>query len=162
MRIVKPILLRQKPFWFINEVVLLSEDWINKKFFLYCLKDSEGEFGMRFASSKWKMPLHKYILFARKQICKATRFNYLGSYISSSSGKLEEVSSCIRKTRLEVTNLRYLWLWPDNRFPIKVRVYLAEVRSVLFQGSETWPLKSEVMWRHSVFEHSCLPVSRKI
>ncbi|VDP47047.1 unnamed protein product [Schistosoma mattheei] len=87
---------------------------------------------------------------------RVDRFTYLGSLISHCGLVCDEISARIQKARLVFANLRHLWCRRDIRLSTKGRVYCAAVRSVLFNGSETWPVRVVVTLRLLVFDHRCL------
>ena len=125
-------------------------------------------FGMRFAPPKCKMMLQDWVgvtpnlLIKGQFIERVDKFTYMGSCITLDGSIAEELSSRIRKTRLAFFNLHHMWRRNDIKLSTKGRVYSAAVRSVLLNGSETWPPKSEDVRRLSVFNHRCLLIIGEI
>ncbi|VDP39863.1 unnamed protein product, partial [Schistosoma mattheei] len=84
------------------------------------------------------------------------RFTYLTSLISHCVLVCDEISAPIHKARLAFANWRHLWRRRDIRLSNKGSVYFSAVRSVLFYGSETWPVRVEDIRTSLAFDHRCL------
>ncbi|VDP84819.1 unnamed protein product [Schistosoma mattheei] len=66
------------------------------------------------------------------------------------------INARIVKARAVYANLGHLWSLCDVSLAVKVRIYNASVRAVLFYACETWPLQVEDVGRLFVFDHRCL------
>ena len=134
-----------------GDVVLLREDFGSLQDLLCSLDKSATMFGMRFAPPKCKMMLQDWVgvtpnLSIKDLLIKRVhKFTYLGSCITPDGSIAEELSSRIQKARLAFSNLHHLWRRNDIKLSTKGRVYSAAVRSVLLYGSETWPLKADLV-----------------
>uniref|UniRef100_A0A183K0T0 Reverse transcriptase n=1 Tax=Schistosoma curassoni TaxID=6186 RepID=A0A183K0T0_9TREM len=119
-------------------------------------------FGMRFSPSKCKLLLQNWsastpvLRIGNKVVERVDNFTYLGSLISPSGLVSDEISAQIRKACLTFANLLHLWQRRNVRLSIKGRVYCTAVRSVLLNGSETWPSTVEDTRKLLVFDHRCL------
>ena len=126
------------------------------------LNNSAALFGMRFTRLKCKVlqqdwvGLNPNFIFVDEPTNMVDHLNYLGSLISPGGLAKDEFTQRIAKARVDFANLRYLWRCRDICPFIKGRIYSAAVRSILFYGSETWPLRAEDSRRISVFDHRCL------
>ena len=94
-------------------------------------------------------------MLASEPIDVIDSYVYLGSCISAGGLAGNEISLRIMKARVDFSNLQYLWHQGDVNLSIKGKLNNAAVRSILFYGSETWPLRADVR-RLSVFDHRCL------
>jgi hypothetical protein len=86
-----------------------------------------------------------------------TSFRYLGSEISIDAKAHTEVLSRKTRTAAAFSQLdSVLWRSHDVTERIKLRVYVASVRSVLLFGCETWPLKAADLQQLAVYDRRCL------
>ena len=85
------------------------------------------------------------------------KFTYLGPIVTSNNSLDEELETRIGKAATTFGCLRK-WVWDNNRLPLplKIKVYVACILSILLYGSEGWTTYRRQERRLNAFHLRCL------
>ena len=87
---------------------------------------------------------------------QVSHFTYLGVIISADGTIDRELSVRIQKASGAFNKLNSIWYNRNIRTPIKIRIYIAAVLTILLYGSEVWSTTKGQMKRFEVFHQRCL------
>ena len=84
------------------------------------------------------------------------QFVYQGSVVNKDGGKDEDIKSRTNKARHALNTLRPIWNSPAVSLLNKMRIFNANVKSVLLYGSETWRTTRSNTHKLQTFINRCL------
>lgn len=83
-------------------------------------------------------------------------FTYLGSKLTPDGGTRDDVTSRVRKAQSSFGQLLNIWRSKLLSLRTKIRIFNANVKSVLLYGCETWLVAEDVTSKLQVFVNRCL------
>ena len=81
---------------------------------------------------------------------------YLGSVVSESGGREEDVASRIKKANGVFVQLNPVWRNLNISKEVKIRIFSTYVKSVLLYTCETWQTTNQITRRLQIFVNKCL------
>ena len=131
----------QTDFDFADDISLLSNEIHQAQKLLDLVEDQCKKTGLHLNTSKTKFialntPDDVMLTSAGEELERVEDFKYLGSYIMSTKQDIK-----VRKAKAwkALNGMKKIWTSNISR-PVKLRLFLATVESVLLYGSETWTL----------------------
>jgi len=128
---------------------------------LSSFSEAAAVFGLRISWPKTKIqnvgsgPQPPSIMVDGNPVDSVSTFTYLGSLQSSDGYCRPDVRRQITLASLVMSSLDCIWKERRLPLPIKIRVYLALVQSVLLYASETWTLTSADAKSLEAFHMKC-------
>ncbi|VDO98995.1 unnamed protein product [Schistosoma margrebowiei] len=83
-------------------------------------------------------------------------FTYLGSIIDEHGGSGADVKARIGKARVAYLRLNNIWISKQMSTRTEVRIFNANVKTVLLYGAETWRTTEAIIQKIQLFINSCL------
>ena len=83
-------------------------------------------------------------------------FTYLGSQINKTGGTEEDTKARIQKARVAFLMLSKIWKLKLIKLKTKMRIFNANVKSVLLYRSETWGITKQTVNKIQTFVKRCL------
>ena len=81
-------------------------------------------------------------------------FTYLGSKVTCSGGREEDIQQRIQKSKVAFNSLAAIWKSRKYRTETKLRIFNSNVKSVLLYGAETWVINKKAGQKLESFIYS--------
>ena len=91
-----------------------------------------------------------------ESIREVQSFIYLGSVVDRQGGTDQDVKARTGKARAAFVMLKNIWASTEIRTTTKLRIFNANVKSVLLYGAETWRMTKATLHKIQTFLNSCL------
>ena len=98
---------------------------------------------------------HRMIRCGDQPLREVDNFTYLGSKVTCSGGREEDIQQRIQKSRVAFNSLAAIWRSSKYRTETKLRIFNSNVKSVLLYGSETWVINKKAGQKLESFIYSC-------
>ena len=144
-----------------DDIVLLSERWRHAQQKLERLNNNGQSTGLKINKKKTEsLRINAGNLSAFKvgdeDVKDVETFTYLGATVTTTGGATEDINKRIGKARQAFYRLRKIWISSILRRRTKMRIFQANVVSVLLYGCTTWKMTAADEHKLDVFVHTCL------
>ena len=144
-----------------DDIVLLSERWRHAQQKLERLNNNGQTTGLKINKKKTEsLRINADNLSAFKvgdeDVKDVETFTYLGATVTTTGGATEDINKRIGKARQAFYRLRKIWISSILRRRTKMRIFQANVVSVLLYGCTTWKMTAADEHKLDVFVHTCL------
>ena len=141
--------------------LLLSHIHKNAQNKVQSLATSAGMTGLTIKKSKTKTMCinntnERPIKLDNEDIGNVASFTYLGSVIAVDGGTERDVLVRIGKARTTFLLLRPMWRSKETSLRTKLRIFNANVKSVLMYRAETWRVTKKISAKIQAFTNRCL------
>ena len=96
------------------------------------------------------------ILIENQPVENVEKFTYLGSIVTSDGGALDDAKTRVNKARQVFQTLTKVWRSKNLTLHTKLRIFNANVKSVLLYGAETWLTRRTLINHIQCFVNKCL------
>ena len=144
-----------------DDIVLLAEAWRHAQQKLERLNQNGLQTGLKINKKKTESLRinavnNSAFQVDHEDIKDVTSFTYLGATVTTTGGSSEDIIKRIGKARHAYHSLRKIWNSSVLRRKLKMRIFQANVVSVLLYGCTTWKMTDADEQKLNVFMHTCL------
>lgn len=150
-----------------DDIVLLSETWNHAQQKLERLNQHGLQTGLKINKKKTESLRinarnNSAFKVGEEDVNDVATFTYLGAKVTTTGGASEDITKRIGNARHAYYRLRKIWSSSVLRRKTKLRIFQANVVSVLLYGFTTWKMTEADELKLDVFVHSCLRKILKI
>ena len=144
-----------------DDIVLLTESWRHAQQKLERLNNNGLRTGLKINKKKTESlrinaANNSAFKVGDDDIKDVESFTYLGATVTTTGGAAEDINKRIGKARQAYYRLRKIWSSSILRRKTKMRIFQANVVSVLLYGCTTWKMTAADEHKLDVFVHTCL------
>ena len=144
-----------------DDIVLITESWRHAQQKLERLNSNGLRTGLKINKKKTESlrinaANNSAFKVGDEDIKDVESFTYLGATVTTTGGAAEDINKRIGKARQAYYRLRKIWSSSILRRKTKMRIFQANVVSVLVYGCTTWKMTVADEHKLDVFVHSCL------